>query len=364
MSASKTERVHELSLKAITIDPTLQSRVSTDMEDAKSFSEAMLRGDIFPPVDVVRDQDSNYWLYNGFHRYHGAKNAGLKSIRARIIEGTKQDAYVLSAGSNKEFSKKRSPEDIKKACLMLFALPEWWGRSDTAIGRHVGTTSKTVARHRAEYSQTSNVPMPTVIVNTAGRTVPKQERIGRNRAKTEHYEIHVGDRSAHTRVDGRHIASSPTPDGVANVKARADAITQARRLRTRSLVHDHIRKRLATRGVHVDFYKPSSGHTNFDVCGAYSFGVAFRSHDFKQPTPLALSIGQLALASAHKPGISRSIIVAYTDDGSQKLVELAQKAGVEFMTPDELIELLVSISKQPKSRVILSRNAHTVGGAS
>src|SRR5215216_7402612 len=111
MGARKLEKfpVQMLSLDAIEVDHAIQSRVSTSMEYQREFSEAMLRGDVFPPVVVFFD-GNKYWLSDGFHRYGAAKQAAkanprLKgAIRAEIREGTRRDAMIFSAGANIKFS--------------------------------------------------------------------------------------------------------------------------------------------------------------------------------------------------------------------------------------------------------------------
>lgn len=164
-----TYPIHELSLSAIKVDHSLQSRVETSVEYMREYSEAMLRGDVFPPVKVIKDEKGKHWLYDGFHRYGATKKCGKQSIRAEVREGTKEDAYVLSAGANREFSIKRTAQDIKKACYMLFALPEWWAKATSVIATHVGTSFTVVQRHRAEYSATHGVAIPDKVELPNGR---------------------------------------------------------------------------------------------------------------------------------------------------------------------------------------------------
>lgn len=156
--------VRELSLDAIKVDHSIQSRVSTSIEYQREFSEAMLRGDVFPPVTVFIDEKGVIRLADGFHRYGAAKKAMLRSIRAEVRPGSKRDAMVFSAGANIKFSIPRTKEDIVKALRMLFEDKEWFSKSDPLIAKHCGVHSSTVARHRKAFCEDHKVAPPNVIV--------------------------------------------------------------------------------------------------------------------------------------------------------------------------------------------------------
>ena len=136
--------IHLLALNQIIVDPVLQSRVTTSLEYQRKFSEAMLRGDEFPPVTVFND-GQKYWLADGFHRY-GARLALAKAnprfdfIRAIVLAGGRREASIFSAGANQKFSIPRTPDDLKKSINMLLDDPEWRSKPLQHIAEHVGVS--------------------------------------------------------------------------------------------------------------------------------------------------------------------------------------------------------------------------------
>ena len=55
---------------------------------------------------------------------------------------------------------------------------------------------------------------------------------------------------------------------------------------------------------------------------------------------LPSTIGSLRAAGRHTAADSRMIVVCYPDDGSKRILDLFRADGIEFMTPEELVELL------------------------
>lgn len=167
MGTPKAEKfpIQLMSLKAIKVDHALQSRAKMSTEDQREFSEAMLRGDQFPPVTVFFD-GKTYWLADGFHRYAATLKAQLDSIRAEIRQGTKRDAIVFSAGANQKFSIKRTNDDIKKATWMLLDDEEWRQNSPGLIAQHIGWSVNTVRTYVTAYFVSKNIEPPSLLSYT------------------------------------------------------------------------------------------------------------------------------------------------------------------------------------------------------
>lgn len=164
--------VREISLKALVIDDAIQSRVKHDVEHQRYFAGLYAAGrSVAPPTVFENPETFELILADGFHRTYAAIAHGLKSMPCEIRPGNRDDAYVYSAGANQEMSLKRTPEDIKKACYMLFALPEWWNKGDLVIGAHVGCERKTIQKHRKSYSAELNVPIPKCLISPSGRPI-------------------------------------------------------------------------------------------------------------------------------------------------------------------------------------------------
>ena len=92
----------------------------------------------------------DYWLADGYHRWHAATIAGLQTIGADVRPGGRREAILHSVGANAEHGWRRSNEDKRKAVLTLLNDREWSGWSDREIARRCGVDNKVVARLRPE----------------------------------------------------------------------------------------------------------------------------------------------------------------------------------------------------------------------
>jgi ParB-like chromosome segregation protein Spo0J len=181
MLATQTEKVQLrlVGLNNITVDPEIQSRVKCDREFERQFAEAMLRGDLFPPVDVFWDGEA-YLLADGFHRYSAHQRVGQDNIRCRIHEGSRRDAIVFSAGANRAFSIPRTLDDMRKAAGMLFADDEWFNKSAEQIAKHIGVRGSTITSWRSLWCQDKGVKPPRKVITAKGtKQVVYRERAGR-----------------------------------------------------------------------------------------------------------------------------------------------------------------------------------------
>jgi ParB-like chromosome segregation protein Spo0J len=97
-----TGNVEKLSLSRIVARQEVQARAAMNKETIEEYAEAMRKGDKFPPVVVFRDDNgASYWLADGFHRYHAAKQIANKwSLPAEIREGGKREAILFAVGAN------------------------------------------------------------------------------------------------------------------------------------------------------------------------------------------------------------------------------------------------------------------------
>lgn len=138
-------------LSQIRIDGGTQSRAQLDeatvLDYATVYSDASKRKfpcDALPEMESVFD-GSHYWLYDGFHRYHGAVKAGLKQVRIAFVFGSVKDARWLACAANQTHGLKRTNGDKRRAVEMAFASIESQGMSDRAISTHCGVSFALVA---------------------------------------------------------------------------------------------------------------------------------------------------------------------------------------------------------------------------
>lgn len=136
-----------LNIDRIRIDGGTQSRVQLNQDTVDEYAEAYKAGASFPAVIVFFD-GTDRWLADGFHRYFGAKKAGLEKIFEEVIPGTQRDAVLYSLKANATHGLKRTNADKRKAVEMLLNDPEWSTWSDNKIAQAAGVSHTFVAERR------------------------------------------------------------------------------------------------------------------------------------------------------------------------------------------------------------------------
>ena len=136
-----------IDLKKIRIDGGTQPRSEIDYSIVNEYAEAMQEGDTFPPVVVFND-GANYWLADGFHRYHASVKLGFYEIEAQVKPGTKRDAVLYSVSANHDHGLRRSNADKRKAVLTLLEDEEWSKWSNNRISQECGVSLDLVNRVR------------------------------------------------------------------------------------------------------------------------------------------------------------------------------------------------------------------------
>ena len=198
-----------LDIRAIRLDRQLQPRLQISDELVEEYAEAMSRGEGFPPVEAIHD-GTDYWLWDGFHRYLAAQQEGKETIWTRITPGTKADAMWQSLGANATHGLRRSLEDVEKAvCKALQLKP---AETDRLIAQHVGVSHSTVIGHRKKLEAQGKIPPAKERTGADGRRV----RI-RNSRKFPKYPSGRLDQKS---IDPDQLCANGTGPRVVNAKVR------------------------------------------------------------------------------------------------------------------------------------------------
>jgi ParB-like chromosome segregation protein Spo0J len=134
-------------LTKIRLDGGTQPRKELDETLVQHYTEEILEGQAFPPVDLYFD-GKHYWLSDGFHRWHAHKRAGHKDITSNVIEGTKRDAFIASLKANAQHGKARTPEERRYVVQLALEDIELGDLSDTQIAQICLVSNMTVGRVR------------------------------------------------------------------------------------------------------------------------------------------------------------------------------------------------------------------------
>jgi ParB-like chromosome segregation protein Spo0J len=146
----------------------------TDKAHVQMLAEVATFGEL-PPILVQRN---SLRVIDGMHRLEAAKARGEKFIRARVINCTDNDAYILAVKANTLHGLPLSRADrTSSARRILDWHPDW---SDRAIGIATGLSAKTVAGIRRESAD--EIQQFTKRLGRDGKRRPVTALEGRKRA--------------------------------------------------------------------------------------------------------------------------------------------------------------------------------------
>lgn len=148
MFGAQSQRI---STVLIRLDGGTQPRAGIDQAMVEDYANDMANGAVFPPVELVYD-GTDYWLWDGFHRFHAFRKDGDRAIPANVRQGTRRDAVLLSVGANATHGLRRTNADKRRSVLALLEDEEWLQWSDREISRRCAVSNRFVSDMRAELS--------------------------------------------------------------------------------------------------------------------------------------------------------------------------------------------------------------------
>jgi hypothetical protein len=146
-------------LSKIRIDGDTQARIEINYGVVTEYAEKMRDGVQFPPVVTYFD-GANYWLADGFHRYHASKANATKEVESDVKEGTQRDAQLYSFGANDDHGLRRTVDEKKRVVLRMLDDFEWSELSDREIARICNVSHPFVGKLREGLKE---VPTPKTV---------------------------------------------------------------------------------------------------------------------------------------------------------------------------------------------------------
>jgi hypothetical protein len=136
-----------LPIDVIRIDGGTQARSKIHEELVLQYAENMKEGDEFPPAVSYFD-GKEYWLADGFHRYHAHRANKKASIVCNIVNGTVRDAILYSYSANTKHGMPLSIEDKRRIVKEIFDDFEWGSLSDRDIAKICNVSHTFVSKQR------------------------------------------------------------------------------------------------------------------------------------------------------------------------------------------------------------------------
>ncbi len=319
--------IQRIGIRNLEIDHHVQSRVEMNMDYMREFTEAMQRGDVFPPVDVFHD-GKTFWLADGFHRVEAANRAGEKDIRCQIHDGTWRDARIFSAGANKALSIPRTIADKNKAVRMLLGDDEWFNKSANSIAKHVGVSGPHVRKVRLEYCQELNLEEPKETTGDDGRSFPTTRQVHKRDRR-----IFKHENSWRFAYAGKEYNAGPDPKKAERMLG--------------DVMKNHGECRRSTAINSIAQFLTSNKIVNSNVGNKNNgLGQALKTKTAIIVPATLITPGDVLIAGAQAlfnrvvhQSDARAIVVCYAPPQCLAL-DAAKELGVEFVTPEELIEAL------------------------
>lgn len=129
-------------LNAIRLDGGTQIRTGIDEAVVAEYAEVLGAGRHLPPLCVFED-GADYWLADGFHRWHALKKIGRTEALCYGYRGSRRDALLAAVRANHHHGLRRTNEDKRRAVEVLLADPEWsknanrWIAEVAGVGPHL-----------------------------------------------------------------------------------------------------------------------------------------------------------------------------------------------------------------------------------
>jgi hypothetical protein len=136
-----------LNIDLLVLHGDLQSREEISETAVSEYAEDIKAGDSFPAVLVYFD-GIEYYLTDGYHRYHAHKRAEKAGILCEVVNGTYRDAILRSTGANPDHGVRRTSADKRKAVMKLLNDDEWKKWSNIAIAKQCKVSAPLVASLR------------------------------------------------------------------------------------------------------------------------------------------------------------------------------------------------------------------------
>lgn len=151
---AKPDLRREQPIERIRIDGGTQQR-PIDTALVAEYAEVI---DDLPPIQTIFD-GKDYWLWNGFHRYHAFLKAGRTHINFYANKGTLDDAIGLSFSANKTSGARRQAGVVRDIILKILSDDRWKRATAAQIAAHVGASQRYVETVKAEAKEGAR-PLP------------------------------------------------------------------------------------------------------------------------------------------------------------------------------------------------------------
>jgi hypothetical protein len=145
------QEIKQIEISKIRIDGETQPREHIDYEAVDDYRDSLIGGDKFPPIVLFFD-GSDYWLADGFHRYHAIEQTEATTISAKVHKGSVIDARWYSYSANITNGLRRTNADKQRSVSLALGHPKSKELTSRQIARHCGVDHQTVENWKMKAS--------------------------------------------------------------------------------------------------------------------------------------------------------------------------------------------------------------------
>ncbi|HQU46645.1 MAG TPA: ParB N-terminal domain-containing protein, partial [Pirellulales bacterium] len=138
-----------LALDHIRLDGGTQIRAAIDDDVVRDYAALMDNQVYLPPLLVFHDGE-NYWLVDGFHRWHALKKNRRTEALCQVYRGSHRDALLAAVRANHAHGLRRTNADKRRAVETLLADREWAEKGDRWIAEMCGVSHPFVSSIRCQ----------------------------------------------------------------------------------------------------------------------------------------------------------------------------------------------------------------------
>lgn len=163
-----------LPLEQIRRDGGTQVRAAINEDVVRDYAALLANRICLPPLCLFFD-GQDYWLVDGFHRWHALKENRRTEALCQVHRGSRRDALLAAVRCNHAHGLRRTNEDKRRAVEILLADSEWVGNTDRWIAEMAGVSHPFVSSIRSQVvtvttSQKGGAVEPTVRKGKDGKS--------------------------------------------------------------------------------------------------------------------------------------------------------------------------------------------------
>jgi hypothetical protein len=208
-----------IAIDLIRIDAGTQFRAAINQDRVTDYAE-LFDGSKDWPFDSACEvyfDGVEYFLVDGFHRYHAGKRVKRASLSCIVHSGTQRDAIKFALSANARHGLHRSNEDKRKAVAFALADSEWSRLSSVAIAEICGVSDKFVGNIRKESGSNRSI-----LLGQDGKEYPAS-----NPKKKPKTDPKPEPKQADAWQDVNDIETDPEPDAEELIKPEQAETPQA-----------------------------------------------------------------------------------------------------------------------------------------